>query len=351
MIQIIGIVGAAFVIAIAYAIFKVLRFVDIIKRPAKSEVPSDNNTSALLLLIFVILFLFGFWWYFFYASPDLLPVSASAHGEETDQLFRIAMGVILIPFTLLNILLFYAAYRFRYKKGTFARFYPHNNKLEVIWTVVPGLVFAVLILMGTNVWSRITTAPPENAEVINIMGYQFAWGVRYPGADDTLGSHDYRLADAVNQFGMDLSDPSSFDDFMPLEIHLPKGKPVLLNIFAKDVIHSVFLPHFRLKMDAVPGMPTRFWFTPKYTTEEMREMVGNPEFNYEMACTEICGTGHFAMRMVVVVDEPEAYEEWKASQLTWLKMNPEYLAKIPENLQEIARIKSGIEQLPAIVAK
>lgn len=346
MIILMGIVGAVFLVGILYSIFRVLRLLNIVKGPAKTGLPTDNNTSAWLLLIFLFVFLFGFWWYFFNASPDLLPVSASVHGEHTDRLFYIAIGVILVPFTLLNLLLFYAAFRFRYKKGTFARFYPHNNKLEMIWTIVPGLVFTALILMGTNVWSNITAEPPEDAEVINIMGYQFAWGVRYPGADGQLGKRDYRLIDPTNEFGIDLSDPNSFDDFTALEIHLPKGKPVLLNIFAKDVIHSVFLPHFRLKMDAVPGMPTHFWFTPKYTTAEMREIVGDPSFNFEMACTEICGRGHFAMRMLVVVDEPADYEKWKASQTAWLKMNPEYLSKIPTDLTELARIKSGIDQQP-----
>ena len=175
-------------------------------------------------------------------------------------------------------------------------------------------------------------------------------GVRYPGADGQLGKRDYRLIDAVNQFGMDLNDPGAFDDFNASEICIPKGQPVLLKIFSRDVIHSVFMPHFRLKMDAVPGMPTRFWFVPKYTTQEMREMTGNPEFVYELACTEICGRGHFSMRMVVKVMEPADYEAWKASQSSWLSLNPNYLDKVPEPLRESARIKAGItsERLTAM---
>ena len=284
------------------------------------------------------------------SSPGSVAVP-SLHGDETDTLFNVAIGVILVPFTVLNILLFYAAYRFRYKKGKYASFYPHNNKLEVIWTVVPGLVFTVLILMGFEVWGKMTADPPEDAEIINVMGYQFAWGIRYPGDDNKLGSRDFRRTDAVNEFGMDLADPSSYDDFTTLEMHIPKGKPVLLNIIAKDVIHSVFMPHFRLKMDAVPGMPTQFWFTPKYTTEEMRQKLGDPEFDYEMACTEICGRGHYAMRMVVVVDEPEDYEKWKSDQVSWLKRNPDYLSEVPDGLKEVALIKSGIEQKELVAKK
>ena len=129
---------------------------------------------------------------------------------------------------------------------------------------------------------------------------------------------------------------------MPREIHLPKGKPVLLKIRARDVLHSVFLPHFRVKMDAVPGMPTQFWFVPTKTTAEMRAETGNPDFNYELACTEICGRGHFSMRLIVVVDEPAEYEQWKSEQGSFLSKNPDYISKIPEEMRELASINAGI---------
>jgi cytochrome c oxidase subunit 2 len=127
-----------------------------------------------------------------------------------------------------------------------------------------------------------------------------------------------------------------------LELHIPKGKEVHLKIRAKDVLHSVFLPHFRVKMDAVPGMYTNFKFIPTKSTADMRNETGNPNFNYEMACTEICGKGHFSMRFLVVVDEPEDFEKWKAAQEPWLKQNPDYLSKVPSALREVAMIKSGI---------
>ncbi len=324
-----------------YAVARVLTLTGMVKRRNRA-VPSGNTRTAYYMLGFLLLLMGGFWWYFFHAQPDLLPEAASEHGLQTDNLFYIAIGVILVPFTLLNILLFYAAFRFRYKEGRRAVFYPENNRLEMVWTIVPTLVFTTLILMGSRLWNQITDAPPENAEVIEVMGFQFAWKVRYPGADNTLGQRDYQLIDAVNDFGMDVSDPYTFDDFVPQEIHIPKGRPVVLKIFSKDVIHSVFLPHFRVKMDAVPGMPTQFWFVPRLSTAEMRERVGNPDFNYEMACTEVCGRGHFAMRMKVIVDEPQDYEKWKREQTAWLKRNPDYLAKVPEALRPIAREKAGI---------
>ncbi len=119
--------------------------------------------------------------------------------------------------------------------------------------------------------------------------------------------------------GLDPQDPASRDDFMPREIHLPKGVPVEIKIRARDVLHSVSFPHFRQKMDAMPGMPTRMWFIPTKTTVEMRKELNDPEFNYELACQQICGRGHFSMRMIVVVDEPADYEKWKREQEPWIE--------------------------------
>jgi cytochrome c oxidase subunit II len=208
-------------------------------------------------------------------------------------------------------------------------------------------VLAVLIFTGLRAWNDITSPASENAEVIELVAQQFAWTARYPGVkDNKLGGYNFKLIDAVNEFGLDLTDKNTFDDFKSLELHIPKGKEVLLRIRAKDVLHSVYLPHFRVKMDAVPGMTTLFKFTATKTTQEMRDELGNPNFNYELACAEICGRGHFSMRMPVVVDEPEAYEQWKKGQEAWLKQNPDYLKKVPAALQEAAMIKSGMQKDP-----
>lgn len=304
---------------------------------------SGNDTSARLLLGFAIVFILGFWWYFFDVRDQFLPV-ASVQGEEIDGLFHTVLGVILVPFTLFNFLLFYAAYKYRRRKNVPAVFYPKNIPVEIGWTLVTAVVLVGLIVWGLGIWDSIRSPSPKNAEVVNIMGYQFAWGLRYPGPDNQLGSRDFRLTTTTNDFGMNMKDPSAYDDFMPMQLHLPVGKPVLLNIMARDVIHSIYLPHFRVKMDAVPGMPTKFWFTPKYTTAEMRIRTGDPNFNYELACAELCGRNHYVMKMIVIVEEPEEYEEWKREQKSWLSQHPEYLAEVPEDLRELARIKSGIAE-------
>jgi cytochrome c oxidase subunit 2 len=153
-----------------------------------------------------------------------------------------------------------------------------------------------------------------------------------------------------NEFGLDLTDKNTFDDFKSLELHLPANKEILLKIRAKDVLHSVFLPHFRVKMDAVPGMPTQFKFIVTKTTAEMRTETGNPNFNYELACTEICGRGHFSMKMNVIVEDEESYNKWKKSQEAWLKQNPDYMKNVPAELKEAASISAGMEKTPETVA-
>jgi cytochrome c oxidase subunit 2 len=252
------------------------------------------------------------------------------------------MGVTVVAFTIITILMISFLYMYRYKEGRKATFLPDNHYLELAWTIIPAIVLAVLIFTGLRAWNDITGPASDEAEVIELVGQQFAWTARYPGKDAVLGKYDFRLIDPINEFGLDLTDPQTFDDFKSLELHIPKGKEVLLMIRAKDVLHSVFLPQFRVKMDAVPGMPTQFKFTATKTTQEMRDELGNQAFNYEMACTEICGRGHFSMKMSVVVETQEEFDRWKLSQESWLMQNPSYKDKIPAKLQESAMIKSGL---------
>ena len=335
--------GLFLILAILFLIFRLHTLVGVMKQSDKKAGDGMNKTNAFLFVVFLIVgFTLLFWYSITTFDQYQLPI-ASEHGVATDRLFWITMGITGVVFIITHILLFVFPYRYQFNPKRKALFFPENNRLEMIWTVVPAFVLTILVVYGLMVWNRVMAPAPENAEVIEIMGYQFAWKTRYPGKDEKLGSYDFRKIDATNDFGMDFSDRAAYDDFTPRELHLPKGKPVEFQIRARDVLHSVFAPHFRLKMDAVPGMPTRFWFVPTKTTEEMRIETGNPEFNYEIACTEVCGKGHFSMRLLVVVDEPEDYEKWKSEQKSWLSKNPEYLANVPDNLKELAMIKSEIE--------
>lgn len=344
MIVTVSLIGLVLLIAILMVVYRINSLIDVARGNHKKKVTGSNGVNAALLFAFVVLSLTLLIWYSVTRFDAYsLPV-ASEHGTATDSLFWVTMAVTGIVFFITQILLFYFSYRYRYKAKARALYFPENNRLEMVWTIVPAVVLSLLIFSGLKIWNRVMADPPEEAEVVEIMGYQFAWKTRYPGDDGQLGRYDFRLVDATNEFGIDFRDQAAFDDFTPREIHLPKGKPVLLKIRARDVLHSVFAPHFRLKMDAVPGMPTSFWFVPNKTTEEMRVETGNADFNYEIACTEVCGRGHFSMRMLVVVEEPDAYEQWKSEQESWLSKNQDYLTKVPEDLRELAMVKTGMSK-------
>ena len=342
MIQLFIAAGIILLIALIL-VFRLSDLVSVVKGKKDKPDSQSNTVNGVLMLAFLIIG--GIWaWQSAYSNFDLynIPV-ASEHGVETDSMFWWTMAITGVAFIITHILLFYFAFRYRYKKNTRALFYHDNTKLEILWTAIPAVVMTVLVGYGLVTWNKIMDTAPQESEVIEIMGMQFAWKLRYPGGDNQLGAYDYRMIDDANAFGMDLSDRNSHDDFSPRELHVPKGKPVLLNIRARDVLHSVYIPAFRVKMDAVPGMPTKFWFVPTESTAEMRTETGNPDYNYELACAEVCGNAHFSMRMVVVVDEPADYEKWKAEQKTWLSLNPEYLSEVPEELREVAIISAGIE--------
>lgn len=329
-------IGVVLILAILFLLFRVQSLVAVLTGATTKRVDSSNKINAILFPIFFIAGCIAIYWYSGEASQYFLPKSASEHGIVTDRLFWFITAIILIAFILTNILLFWFPYKYQYREDRKALFYPDNHKLEIVWTVIPAIVLSSLVFLGWRAWVDITSPAPQDAVVLEITGKQFNWIVRYPGKDGKLGSYDYKLIDATNEVGIDFSDKASFDDFLPREIHIPKGKPVLFKIRARDVLHSVFLPHFRQKMDAVPGMPTSFWFTPIYTTDEMRTITNNPNFKYELACTEICGRGHFGMKFILVVDEPEEFEKWYDSQEPFLKKNPDYIAKVPSNLKDLA---------------
>ncbi len=316
-----------------------------------------NSANGVGLFAFWIISIVGIVWSFIVYKKDFLPEASSIHGRETDYWFWVSMIVIMIGFFVVNTFLFLFSYLYRYSKNRKVTFYTHNNNLEIIWTTVPAIVMAGLVFSGLRVWTKITSEAPANAEQIDIMGKQFGWTVRYAGVDDNqFGKYNYKLMDDAggNPMGVDFSDPNSFDDFANAsEMHIPKGKPVLLKIRARDVLHSVFIPHMRVKMDAVPGMPTKFWFVADKSTADMRTELGKPDFNYEIACTEICGRSHFGMKLLLVVDEPADYEKWKKSQKPLLTENPDLLGKVPDNLKAKAQKYTepvSAEVTPEVVA-
>lgn len=345
MTSVVFVIGIILLVVALALVYRVFSLVSVVKNTTdKPQIGLSNKVNAALLIVFMVVGFGLFFWYHGVAQDYMLPEAASEHGLQTDQLFGVTMAIVTAAFVITNILLFVFAFMYRYKEGRKSNFYPHNSKLEMIWTIVPAIVMAALVFMGLDTWSTIMSPAPENTPVVEIMGKQFNWQVRYPGKDLKLGKYHYTKIDATNSLGIDLSDPASMDDFSPKDIHLAKGQEVLLNIRARDVLHSVFMPHFRVKMDAVPGNPTFFHFKPTKTTQEMRDELSKlPEwqkidpktkeprwknFNYELACTEVCGSGHFAMRMIIIVDEPADYDKWYMNEEAWSKKNADYVSQI-----------------------
>jgi cytochrome c oxidase subunit 2 len=292
---------------------------------------TSNKVNAALLPIFFIVGSAAATWSFLESRPKFLPEASSEHGVLTDNMFWVSMAIITFAFFVTSALLFWFSFRYQYNPNRRATFYPVNHKLEIIWTVIPAIVMAAMVFTGWRIWRDITQEAPEEAYVIEVVGKQFGWVARYPGKDDSqLGNYNYKLIEGDNELGIDPADEAGMDDFMSNTLYIPKGKPVLIRIRSKDVLHSVFLPHLRVKMDAVPGMPTKFWFTATRTTDEMKGETNNPDFEYQLNCTEICGQGHFSMRMPMKVVEEEEYLAWMAEQKSWLAGKDRYLTQIPE---------------------
>ena len=300
-----------------FQISKASEYVSVLKGEEKSFKES-NRINAFMFILFMVLGLAGAWWCneLLYDKTLLAQPAASDHGEKIDFMLWLTIIVTGVVFLMTQVLLFWFAYKSQYSEKRTVYFFPHNNKLELLWTVVPAIFLTILVGFGLFYWFKITGDAPKESQVVEITGKQFNWMMRYPGKDNVLGRKNYRLTDASNgnALGVDWEDGASHDDIEATEMHLVVGKPVQLVINAQDVIHDVGLVHFRLKMDAVPGIPTTLWFTPKYTTEQMKKITGNKDFVYEISCDQMCGSGHYSMRGVIVVETQEEYDAWMASK-------------------------------------
>lgn len=305
-----------------------------------------NRRQAVYMILFLVVFLVGctisgiYYKNYYMGFGPWQP--ASAHGKVLDDMFKVTLFLTGIVFVITQILLFYFAFKYRARKGGKALFIPHNDKLEVFWTIIPAVVMTFLVVGGLDAWNEVMSDVKEGDDYIEIeaTGFQFGWNLRYPGPDGQLGAKNFRLISGSNPIGQDWKDEKNLDDFHPGEVVLPKGRKVRVRITSQDVLHNFYLPHFRVKMDAVPGMPTYFIFTPTKTTEEFRQELSNyPEFNvpadpkdpaskmlwevfdYELACAELCGRSHFSMRRLVRIVEPEEYDVWAAQQQSYYFSN------------------------------
>ncbi|MBK8443391.1 MAG: cytochrome c oxidase subunit II [Sphingobacteriales bacterium] len=299
---------------ILYQVARIHELVGDVRNDEEQSALDNNRLQATLFMVFLVVGMTAAIWSTFHYAPLYLPEPSSEHGMWIRNMFFWTLVATVPVFFITHILLFYYAYRYQGKSGKLGTYFPHSNKLELIWTSVPAVVMIALVAEGMHNWYKITAPAPADAVVVEVTGQQFKWDLRYAGKDGKLGQKKVRLINSDNPMGQVWEDKNNNDDFIANELHLPLGKPVLMKINALDVLHSFYLPHFRVKMDAVPGIPTQFWFTPTKTTAQMRQEMNNPEFDYELACAELCGNAHYNMRKVVIVETEEEFNKWLAAQ-------------------------------------
>lgn len=304
----------------------------------------DNKYNGYLLFAFLV-FIYGITIFSFSKYGKMvLPMPASEHGVDYDRLMWISFAIIFIVQTITQFLLHYFGYKYRGEKGKKALFYADNDKLELIWTIIPVITLAALILYGLYSWTNIMDINDEGDPlVVELYAQQFNWTARYGGEDNVLGDASARLIDIdkANILGIDESDPNAVDDIIVKELHLPVGRKVNFYMRSQDVLHSAYMPHFRAQMNCVPGMVTQFSFTPTITTEEMRlqpeiidkvkrtnkiraeraaagEENSDPwEFDYVLLCNKICGKSHYNMQMKIIVESEKDFQKWLDSQKTF----------------------------------
>jgi len=309
---------------------------------------ADNNMNANLWILSLLALLGSFFYLIFEYKDAMLPEAASLHGVEIDQLMDFNLWMICTVFVVMNIILMVFAWKYRYDLNKKAFYYPHNDKLELIWTVIPALTMAIIIIYGLNVWNN-TMFNDEVAEdtiEIELYAKQFDWAARYAGSDNILGPSSFNFISGSNPLGVitpDVYDATIEDLNLQIEslkntltneilshtaeeealenlerlkrhkirvlgfnrenveyfyaeddivvdkgvFYIPVNREVIFRVNSRDVIHSAFMPHFRAQMNAVPGMTTSFRMTPTITTSEMKQKTGNQEFDYILLCNFI----------------------------------------------------------------
>jgi cytochrome c oxidase subunit 2 len=300
---------------VVFQIAKASEYVGILRGEERTR-KENNRINGFLLLIFLVVGLIGVWYCNERLKGKILPEAASDHGEKIDNMMWITLAITGVVFFITQILLFWFAYKYQEKEDRKPYYYPHNNKLEIIWTVIPAITLTVLVGFGLYYWFQITGDAPDGAQQIEVTGKQFGWEFRYPGKDGVFGRKYFKNIDEAkgNPLGQIWEDPANHDDiFVPQNVHIVVNKPVKFIINSQDVIHDFGLSHFRMKMDAVPGIPTTMWFTPKFTTKEMKEKYGQ-DFTYEISCDQMCGRGHFGMRGTIIVESQAEFNLWMAQQ-------------------------------------
>jgi cytochrome c oxidase subunit II len=231
------------------------------------------------------------WW-----MPDL----ASKGGAQVDQLIYFICFLTGGVFVLTQVVYIYFLIKYRARRGVPATYSHGNNRLELVWTIIPTAIFIGLWGYSNHVWWDVLhSTPPSDAMELGVTAYQFGFSMQYPGADGKLGRSDVKLISNDNLFGNDQSDPETKDNFTSAVLELPVNRPVHIRLNSKDVIHAFYIPEFRIYQDAVPGRTIDWvWFTPT--------KIGS----YQLACSQLCGSGHYNMKAQVEVVSQEDFDKW-----------------------------------------
>lgn len=248
-----------------------------------------------------------------------MPELASAQGAELDKLMSYVHWLMAVLFVGWSALFVYMLVRFNRRRNPTATYRGPQSKASKY--VEGGVALAeaiLLVVFSIPFWyERVDAFPaPDESVEVRVVGEQFAWNVHYPGPDGVFGRSAAELVDQqTNPLGLDRTDPAAADDVTTInQLHLPVDVPAIVHLSSKDVIHSFMLNEFRVKQDAMPGIEIPVHFVPTVTTAQMRERTGQDEYQYEIACAQLCGLGHYRMRGFVTIEEPDEFDAWLASR-------------------------------------